>query len=70
MLSADQRALLTECREFIDNVTDGAWQGRPEWRAVLVSRIATTHASDSEQQEMIGGLRGALTRWLSGKKQP
>jgi len=48
MLSADQRALLTECREFIDNVTDGAWQGRPEWRAVLVSRIATTLASDSE----------------------
>lgn len=68
MLSAEQRALLTECKEFMDSVQVGAWGGRPEWRDVLAARITATLASDSEQAEMIGGLRGAFTRWLGGKK--
>ena len=70
MLSAEQRTLLTELKEFCDSVHAGEWGGRPEWRDVLTARITSTLASDADQQEMIGGLRGALTRWLSGKKQP
>jgi hypothetical protein len=68
MLSSEQRTLLTECKEFMDSVHNGEWGGRPEWRDVLVSRITSTLAADAEQAEMIGGLRGALTRWLSKSK--
>jgi hypothetical protein len=48
-------------------VQPGSWNGRPEWRDVLVSRIVSTLAKDAERSEMVGGIRGALTRWLSKK---
>jgi len=70
MLSAEQRTLLTECKEFMESVHAGEWGGRPEWRDVLVQRIDASLAADNQQQEMIGGLRGALTRWLSKNKAP
>jgi hypothetical protein len=70
MLSAEQRTLLTESKEFMESVHAGEWGGRPEWRDVLVQRITTTLTADDQQQEMIGGLRGALTRWLSKSKAP
>ena len=38
MLSADQRALLSECKEFMESVHAGEWGGRPEWRDVLTQR--------------------------------
>jgi hypothetical protein len=70
MLSAEQKTLLTECKEFMNSVHNGEWGGRPEWRDVLVQRIDATLVAEAQQAEMIGGLRGALTRWLSGNKQP
>jgi len=68
MMSPDQRMLLGEIKEFMASVQDGAWTGRPEWRAVLTSRIDTALAADAEQEAMIGGIRGALTRWLNRGK--
>lgn len=68
MLSEEQRLLLLELREFCDAVHNGEWSGRPEWRDALVTRIISTLAKDTEQTEMIGGIRGALTRWLSKKQ--
>jgi hypothetical protein len=68
MLSEEQRLLLLETKEFLTVVHAGEWNGRPEWRDVLVSRIISTLAKDAEQTEMIGGIRGALTRWLSKGK--
>ncbi len=70
MLSSEQRTLLSECKEFMASVPDGSWGGRPEWRSVLVQRIESTLLGDAQQAEMIGGIRGALTRWLSKSKAP
>jgi hypothetical protein len=67
MLSEEQRLLLLEVREFLTGVHDGEWAGRPEWRDVLVSRIISTLAKDAEQTEMVSGIRGAFSRWLSRK---
>jgi hypothetical protein len=52
----------------MESVHAGEWGGRPEWRDVLTQRITGTLTADDQQQEMIGGLRGALTRWLSKSK--
>jgi hypothetical protein len=67
MLSEEQRLLMIEVREFMEGLPAGSWTGRPEWRDVLVSRIVSMLAKDAEQAQMIGGIRGALTRWLSKK---
>jgi len=67
MLSEEQRLLMIEVREFMEGLPAGSWSGRPEWRDVLVSRIISTLAKDAERSEMVGGIRGALTRWLSKK---
>jgi hypothetical protein len=70
MLSSEQRTLFTECKEFMTSVPEGSWGGRPEWRSVLLQRIDSTLIADDQQQEMLGGIRGALTRWLSKGKAP
>jgi hypothetical protein len=68
MLSPDQRLLLGELKEFLTALPAEVAPGRPEWRAVLMTRIDTTLAADAEQEAMIGGIRGAFTRWLSKGK--
>jgi hypothetical protein len=57
--------LLGELKEFLGALPTDVTVGRPEWRAVLMSRIDMTLAEDAEREQMIGGIRGAFTRWLS-----
>jgi len=65
MLSPDQRMLLGELKEFLSALPAEVTVGRPEWRAVLMSRIDTTLAADAEREAMVGGIRGMFTKWFN-----